>query len=321
VRVAVSTANGAASSGIVAETSRAVTFGGQAPITLPPNAAVLSDPVEVSVGALTPLAVSIDVSQGTAPTTCHLAAQQTAYIAAEGQTAAADLDSGGTPTISRHLLTGIDAYEPGGGATLVTLGDSITDGFQSTPDANRRWPDFLAERFQEASLRNIAVANEGISGNRLLSEGYGPNALSRLDRDVLSRPGVRFVTLLEGINDIGFPDVVPGAVRTPADLIGAYRQIIACVHDNGILIFGGTLTPFQGAGYYSAEGEQTRQAVNDFIRTGGEFDGVIDFDKATRDPSNPTMFLPAYDSGDHLHPSDDGYAAMADAVSLNLFRK
>ncbi len=288
VEVAVSTANGVASSGIVAGTTRVVTFSGQGAVTLAPNAAALSDPIDLPVKPLTSLAVSIYVSQGTAPTTFHRVGRQTAYIASGNQTKAATFDVSSPTTQSRYLLSGIDGYEPGGGSTIVTLGDSITDGVHSTMDANRRWPDVLAKRLQQTSLQNLAVANEGIAGNRLLKDGHGSSALSRLDKDVLSRPGVRFVTVLEGINDIGLGAHGLGPRPAPADIIGAYQQIIARAHDQGALVFGCTLTPYQRAGFYDAAGEQTRESVNDFIRTSGKFDGVIDFDSATRDPTHPT---------------------------------
>ena len=321
VRVAVSQAHGAASSGIVPGTDHPVTFGGQTSSTLAPNAAALSDPIDIPVSPLLSLAVSVYVSKGTAPTTLHAVGQQTAYIVAGDQASALSLAAGSPTTQSRYLLSGIDAVQQRGGATIVTLGDSITDGFRSSIDGNRRWPDVLAERLQQTSLRNLSVANGGIAGNRLLSNGTGPNALSRLDGDVLSKPGVRFVTLLEGINDIGLGDFGIGASPSPADIIAAYRQIIARVHERGALIFGCTLTPYKGAAYYTDAGEQTRAVVNEFIRNGGAFDGVIDFDQAIRDPNDPLRLLPAYDSRDHLHPNDDGYAAMANAVPLRLFRQ
>ena len=227
--------------------------------------------------------------------------------------------------IPRHqeFLKRIEASD--GAGDVVFLGDSITDGFNSTVDANRRWPDILAQRLQgNVVLRDLGVANQGISGNRVLSEGFGPNALSRFDRDVLSRPGVRSVILLEGINDIGLPNlsaVLPNAGAAPSaeGIIAGYRQLIARARANDVLIFGGTLTPYEGALYHTAEGEAKRGAVNAFIRESGEFDGVIDFDAAVRDPANPLRLLPAYDSGDHLHPSDAGYASMAAAVDLRLF--
>jgi lysophospholipase L1-like esterase len=323
VHIAVAASPDSASGAIVPGTDQVVTFGGSTSITLAPNAPVLSDPISMPVDRLTSLSISIYVSGATAPTTVHSLGQQTAYIASGDVAGAADLTSGSTTTQARYLLSGVDAYLPSGGATLVTFGDSITDGYHSTPDQDHRWPDFLSERLQaRASLRSVAIADEGISGNRLLSEGIGPNAQSRFDRDALSRPGVRYVILLEGINDIGFPVVFPGSAAVmSADLIAADLQLIARAHERGVLIYGATLTPFEGAGYYSSAGEATREAFNKWIRTSGAFDGVIDFDKATRDPSNPHQFLPAYDSGDHLHPNDAGYAAMANAVPLALLTR
>jgi lysophospholipase L1-like esterase len=247
---------------------------------------------------------------------------QTGYLAAGNQTAAASLP-GATTIQSRYLLSGVDALSRWGAATVVTFGDSITDGYASTPDADKRWPDDLAVRLQHVDFgESVGVANEGISGNRVRLEGIGPNAQARFDRDVLSQPGVRFMTVLEGINDIGFPVLFPGAgpTPTPNDIIAVDRQLIARAHQHGIKIYGCTLTPYEGAIYYSANGERTRVAVNSWIRSSGAFDAVIDFDKVVRDPAHPTRFLAAYDSGDHLHPSDKGYQAMADSIDLKLFK-
>jgi len=204
---------------------------------------------------------------------------------------------------------------------IVALGDSITEGVGSTFSADRRWPDRLAERLAASRReRAISVVNEGIGGNRVLHDVVGPNAQSRFDRDVLSQPGARFVIFLEGINDIGFA----GAVNfvTAEQIIAGYQKIIDRAHSHGRKIFAGTLTPFEGTlipGYFTPEGELKRETVNTFIRTSGAFDGVIDFEAAIRDPSHPTRMLPAFDSGDHLHPSDAGYQAMANAINLRLF--
>jgi lysophospholipase L1-like esterase len=196
--------------------------------------------------------------------------------------------------------------------TIATLGDSITDGFRSTVDANNRWPDQLELRIANLGPnRQYGIMNEGISGNRTLTDGAGVSAQARLDRDVLAKPGVETVIFLEGINDIG-----GGQAMSAEQLEQADRQIIDRVHAAGKCIIGGTLTPFVGAGYSSPAKEQIREALNQWIRTSGAFDGVIDFDRATRDPDNPTMFLPAYDSGDHLHPNPAGYQAMAAAVRI-----
>ncbi len=226
-----------------------------------------------------------------------------------------------SPLQSYFFLTGVQVTAEKKAAAIVTLGDSITDGTRSTPDTNSRWPNVLAMRLQETrKLDHLSVLNEGISGNRLLSAGSGPNTLARFDRDVLSHPEVEFLTVLIGINDIGNSARGTGPLVTAADIITGYRQIIARAHAHGIAVYGGTLTPIGGSGYDYPVAEATRQTVNEWIRTSGEFDAVIDFDKATRDPANPTRFLPAYDSGDHLHPNDAGYRAMGMLIPLELFR-
>jgi lysophospholipase L1-like esterase len=207
-------------------------------------------------------------------------------------------------------------------AVVVTFGDSLTEGAGST---GRPWPEVLAERLRaRARGASIAVVNAGISGNRLLREGYGPSGLERFDRDVLARPGVRWVTVLEGTNDLGFPGSVEptGASVTADQLIAAYRQLTRSAHAARLKIYGGTLPPFEGAsspGYFTPEKESVRQAVNAWVRTSGEFDAVLDFDAALRDPGRPSRLLPAYDSGDHLHPNDAGHRAMGEAVDLGLF--
>ena len=317
--VHVALANG--SGGIVPGSDHVVTFsGGTGSVTVPTAAPAVSDPIQFPVSGLTSLAISLYVPAGENPggATPHSLGQQTAYIVPGDQTGAAIL-TGAETTTSRFLLSGVGVLKGELAATIVTLGDSITDGFASTVDANHRYPDYLAQRLQG----RVAVANEGISGNRVLSEGIGPNAQSRFDRDVMSRPGVRYVILLEGINDIGFPNIAPplpnlGPEPSADQIIAGYRQLIARSHELGVLIFGGTLTPYQGAGYYTDAGEAIREAVNAFVRTSGEFDGVVDFDAAVHDPANPLRFLPVYDSGDHLHPNDAGYAKMADSVDLRL---
>ena len=208
-------------------------------------------------------------------------------------------------------------------AAIVTLGDSITDGAISTMDANRRWPDVLAERLQaDKKFAHLSVLNEGISGNRLLHDRSGPNALSRFDRDVLAQSGVKYLIVLEGINDIG--NVAQPHERSDLiidrGLLFALTQIVMRAHEHGIKVFGATLTPYKGAGYYSGAGETMREDVNQWIKTSGTFDGVIDFDQVARDPSNPAVFSPQVDSGDHLHPGDAGYKAMGSAIDLSLFR-
>jgi lysophospholipase L1-like esterase len=208
-------------------------------------------------------------------------------------------------------------------AAIVAFGDSITDGAKSTRDSNSRWPDILAQRLQaNKKTANLSVLNQGISGNRLLHDKAGPNALARFDRDVLAQSGVKYLILFEGINDIGHTalPLEPADVITADQMILALAQMATSAHEHGIKVIGATLAPYKGAKYESEKGEQIRQAVNSWIRTARIFDGVIDFDRITRDPNNPSAYLPTVDSGDHLHPNDAGYKTMGDAIDLSLFR-
>jgi lysophospholipase L1-like esterase len=303
-------------------TDRAVTFsGGHPSVIIPPGALVLSDPVDLKVPALASLAISLYLPQSTGPATWHLEGKQTAYIVSGNATNATDVSSGATTSTARFFLAGVETASRECRSAIVTFGDSITDGTQSTVDTNHRWPDRLAERLNSRGDQR-GVVNEGISGNRILHDTAGPNALSRFDRDVLATPGVRFMTVLLGINDIGFGGFIPTEAVTPDDIIAGHRQMIARARSRGIRIYGATLTPFNNAGapYFSAAHEADRQAVNAWIRGSGEYDAVIDFDKVVRDPADPTKLLAAYDSGDHLHPNDAGYKAMADSIDLRLFR-
>lgn len=322
-RVAVS-AGGPA---IVSGTDRALTFGGSPTATIPPGALLVSDPVRLQVAPLSDVAVSLYFSGAVSATTEHSLGVQTTWITPPGNfTGDADLPAGGSTTTSWYFLNGVEVAADARAAAIVTLGDSITDGYASTVSANRRWPNALARRLQARhATADLAVVDQGISGNRVLHDFIGPNALSRLDRDVLVQSGARWVVVLEGINDIG----LPGAFGTPAEhvtadeIIDGHQQLIARAHAMGLRVYGGTLTPFEGTifpGYFTPEGEVKRQAVNRWIRTSRAYDAVIDFDAATRDPAHPTRLLPAYDSGDHLHPNDAGYQAMADAVDLRLFQ-
>jgi lysophospholipase L1-like esterase len=311
-------------------TDRALTFGGVPSITIPAGAPVLSDPVALDAPPLSELAVSIYLPHPTSVSTVHLLGLQTSYVSAPDS---GDLTDAGTllpssPIGSWPLLTGVQVNASRRGEAIVVLGDSITDGAGSTIDANRRWPDMLSERLQaRPSLDHLAVLNQGIIGNRLLRPGTGPVAqllgaagLARFDRDVVAQPAVGFAIVLLGINDIGAPASEAVSVD---ELIAGYRQLIERAHLRGIKIFGATLPPFEGAtmpGFYSPEGEQKRQAINEWIRSAGEYDGMIDFDRALRDPDHPTRLSPVYDSGDHLHPNDAGTRAMAQAVPLRLFR-
>jgi lysophospholipase L1-like esterase len=296
-------------------TDRAVTFAGMRSPTIPPFAPLVSDPVALAIPPLSKLVVSIHVPGEATRATLHGLGVETTQIVPGDQTGAASL-SGGRTTTQRFILSGIDVSGSPATGTIVTLGDSITDGALSSDDQDRRWPDVLAVRLQHAGL-HFAVANAGISGNRLLLTGAGPAALARLDRDVLAVPAVRYVVVLEGVNDIG---AAKNAPPRPEELIASYRQIIERAHTHGIKVFGATILPYKGAGYWSEAGEAVRQAVNAWTRAPGHFDGVIDLDRAVADKADPLTMAAAYDSGDHLHPKDAGYKAMADAVDLKLFR-
>jgi lysophospholipase L1-like esterase len=303
---------------------RALSFSGRASVTIPAGALAISDPIEMQVASLSEVAVSVYLPQQTiGDTTCHDDAQSTNYVAPGDETSATAL-SGARTIESWCFVKGIEVgADSEKAAAIVTFGDSITDGAKSTMDANRRWPDVLAERLQaDKKFAHLSVLNEGISGNRLLHDRSGPNALSRFDRDVLAQSGVKYLIVLEGINDIGNvaqPHERSDLISTE-DILFALTQLVMRAHEHGIKVFGATLTPYKGAGYYSAVGETMRGDVNQWIKTSGTFDGVIDFDQVARDPSNPAAFSPQVDSGDHLHPGDAGYKAMGSAIDLSLFR-
>jgi lysophospholipase L1-like esterase len=313
-------------SAVILSTDHSVTFSGQPSISVPPGTMVLSDPIPLRVPTQADLAISIYIPQDVAERTIHPDAFQDSYLSPTGDFVGAASILNATTIQTWPFLVGLDVAVGASAATIVALGDSITDGTQSTPNSNQRWPNLLAERlFARSSKNKFGVIDAGISGNRLLldSGSAGPSALERFDRDVLIQPGAQYVIVLEGINDVG----APGPYRplsetvTAGDLIVAFRQLIARAHERGVKIFGCTLTPFQGAvPYYNLANEAKREELNQWIRTSNAFDGVIDFDKALRDPKDPKRLLPQYESRDHLHPSDAGYKAMADAIDLNLFQ-
>jgi len=313
--------------GTVSGTDRALTFSGSGSVTIPPGALAVSDSVKLDVPALSDLAVSLYLPGSTGQATWHAAALATNYVSPPGDfTGAADMPVGHTVT-SWFYLTDVEVKASKDSFAVVTFGDSITDGTRSTPDTNHRWPNLLAERLAQHHAR-LSVVDQGIAGNRILHDLIGPNALARFDRDVLAQPGVGYVTVLLGINDIGDISRVitgqPGLAPQPVSadqIIAGHLQMIARAHQQGLKIVGCTLTPFEGAAYFTPEGETKRQAVNKFIRTAGAYDGVIDFDVTVRDPNHPTQLQPMYDSGDHLHPNDAGYKAMADTIDLSLFKK
>ncbi len=266
--------------------------------------------------------MSLYVPGETGPPTSHGTGLHTTYISKEGDFTAQSAIADATTKFSYYYLAAIDVDAPADAAALVTFGDSITDGTRSMPNSNHSWPTLLAARLAGNKKTNmIGVANMGISGNRVLYDGSGASALARFDRDVLSQSGVKWVMLLEGINDIGRVGATPPSPEAPTadDLIAAYRQFIDLAHTHGIKVIGCTLTPYEGASYAREPGEVVREAVNAFIRTGGAFDAVVDFEAATRDSANPKRFRASFDPGDHLHPNNAGYEAMADAVDLKIF--
>ena len=304
-------------------TDHAITFGGQATVRIPPGAAMYSDPVALAVAPLSDVAVSFYLpSQVMRGETYHAFADQDNFVADGDQSAAATIPQPATLQ-SWYFLDGIDVPAVEGSRAIVTLGDSITDGAHSTANANRRWPDVLAARLkQEHGMENVSVLNEGIGGNRVLNDQAGPSALARMNRDVLAQNGVRSVIVLESINDIGRLAHLTALEDdiTAQQLEHGLKQIADAAHEHGIKAFGATLTPYGGAAYNSERGERVREDVNNWIRSSGTFDGLIDFDQITRDPQNPDRFNPAYDSGDHLHPSDAGYKAMGEGIDLKMFK-
>ncbi|PWU08788.1 MAG: GDSL family lipase [Terriglobia bacterium] len=310
-------------SAIVAGSDRTLAFNGRSSVMIPAGAQMVSDPVDFNLPALGDLAVSVYIPGDSGVVTMHSTGLHTTYIANGDMTAAAAIAEPVATRTSWYWVSGVDVLAPAEAGAIVAFGDSITDGATSTVDADRSWPSMLARRVAgNPATPNLAVVNEGISGNRLLRDNAGVNALARLDRDVLSQPGVKWMTLMEGINDIGRATgrgSLPSDSVTTDDLIGAMRQIIERAHTRGIKVLGCTLTPYEGAAYYSEVGEVIRQAVNRWIRTAGAFDAVVDFDAVVRDPNNPKQFRADFNERDHLHPNDAGYKAMADAIDLAIF--
>jgi lysophospholipase L1-like esterase len=300
-------------------TGKALTFNKQSSVSIPAGALAVSDSVPFKFAALSDVTVSFYLPSPSGPITEHQLGVATSYHATGNVVSSATLDAPTTLT-SWEYLNGIDALAPLDAAAVITIGDSITDGARSTVDTNQRWPDELARRLQaDPKRRNLSVLNEGISGNKILLDGAGPNVLARFDRDVLAQSGAKYLLILEGINDIGRLHTTPDAGLTAADLISAMSQMIMRAHTHDIAVIGCTLTPYHGAGYYTDQGEAIRKAVNDWIRTSGAFDGVVDFEAAVRDPAHPDTYLPTVDPGDHLHPNDAGYKIMGDAIDLKLF--
>lgn len=312
----------------VAETTRPVMFNGAPSVTVAAGTSALSDPVALPVAALQDLAVSFYLPARVATSTIHSVAMQTTFITRGDRAAEAVWPNADTDT-SRFFLTDVEVEGDGPARAVVIVGDSITDGVGSTSDANRRWSDALAERLQaDPALASIAVVNAGIVGNRILNDGVepfiGPSSLSRFDRDALDKPGVRWVILLQGSNDISASDMLksPKDRVTAPQIIAGMQTLIARAHARGIQIWGATILPRDGVQkpfVTTAAGTAARAMVNDWIRSSGAFDAVIDFEHVMRDPGRPARLLPAFDSGDHLHPNNLGYRAMAAAVDLRRF--
>ncbi|WP_062434238.1 SGNH/GDSL hydrolase family protein [Herbidospora daliensis] len=298
--------------------SRPVTFQGRTSVSVPVGAQAVSDPLNFPVAAGTNLTVTMYLAQGQASNlvTSHPGSRTTSHLLAGDHVAATDLP-GATPTDHWYFLSGVETVSDA--RALVVVGDSLTDGRGSTTNGNDRWPDVLADR-----LRGVPVLNQAAGGNRVLNDGLGPNLLARLDRDVLATSGVAWLLVFEGVNDIGTAEASEAAqAQVAADLIAAYEQIAVRAQAQDIRVYGATITAFGGnTGYDDPAGlrEATRQRVNQWIRTSGVFEAVIDVDKVTRDPADPRRLLPAYDTGDHLHFNPAGYRAIADAVPARLFR-
>ncbi|HEU4624653.1 MAG TPA: SGNH/GDSL hydrolase family protein [Steroidobacteraceae bacterium] len=319
---------------VQAGTDRQITFDGKPGTTIPTGAPLLSDPVDLPVKALATLSISLFVPEDTGPCTCHAVGMQTAYVSEPGDFTKESF-APKEKIFARAFISGVEVESATPAKAIAVLGDSISDGVGSTNDANRRWPDLLAERLAARGGKSgWGVVNMGISGNRLLSDGAGQSALARFDRDVLSVPGLGYVIVFLGVNDLGiaygnfgsgpmaefFKSQQGPNKATAESMIAGYRQLIARAHEHGVKIYGATIAPYEGAFYYSAEGNSVREAINQWLRTSGAFDAVLDFDAVFRDPAKPTQMAIPLQAGDHLHGSDAGYEAVAKSIDLKLFK-
>jgi lysophospholipase L1-like esterase len=317
-RIALSAGHGE----VTLPSANVLTFGGQPSVIIPPGALILSDPVALKLAPFADVAVSLYLpAQPMRQVSVHSLALQTSY-AAPGNVVGAKALEGAKEIYNWPIVKGIDVKVDGDYGAIVTIGDSITDGARSTRDANARWPNILATRLQaNKKTAKLAIINQGISGNRVLHDNAGPSALARFDRDVIAQAGVKYLIFMESINDIGHATNPknPDNPVTTEELIAAFGQMAERAHTHGIKVIGATLTPYGGAGYSSPAGEIMRQAINKWIRTTNQIDGVIDFEKATQDAAKPDTFAASSDSGDHLHPADPGYKIMGDSIDLKLF--
>ncbi len=315
----------------IAGTSRTLTFSGDASAVIPRAAPFVSDPVALAVPSLSRLKVEFYLPKPTGPCTCHLTGQDELAVSPPGNFIGKPFEPASKAQF-RAFLSGVEVDSPKALGTIVAYGDSITDGVGSTPGKNTRWPDILANRLQAAG-KKYAVANQAISGNRVLSPGMGESALARFDEDVLSLPNVKYMIIFEGVNDIGNrfgPTRGPGggpalpALEQPQitveEMIAGYKQLIARAHEKGIKVIGSPIGPYKGASYWTEEGEAARQKINDWIVNGGAFDGVVRFDIAFADPADPRQYRDGYHMGDHLHGSDAGLKAVGDSIDLKLFK-
>jgi lysophospholipase L1-like esterase len=310
----------AGASVIKSGTDHQLLFDRRSRVTIPAGAMMVSDPIDFELPPLADVAITVHVEDAPLTITSHPGSRTTSYLLKGNSVWAVDLPD--TTKIDRwYFINGIDILGPTSSGSVVVLGDSITDGRGSTANGNDRWPDQLSRRLQ-AQLLSVGVLNQGIGGNRLLRDGLGPNALARFDRDVIAQAGVRWLIILEGVNDLGTRKKAGeshSSWATAEDMLQAYSQMIVRAHAHGIKVYGGTITPLMESSYSAPDVEADRQKVNEWIRTSGSFDGVIDFDRSLRDPAHPDQLLPAFDSGDHLHPSPAGYMAMANAVPVAIF--
>jgi lysophospholipase L1-like esterase len=306
-------------SAVAPGSDHALTFNGKPGCTLEPGVVLLSDPLDFTVAPLADLAVSLYIPGEVSTPTNHATALHNTYIKTGDATADSEMAEA-DKTQAYYWLAGIDVLASANTAAIVTFGDSITDGARSSNESNHSWPALLAARLAaNKATANIGVANMGIGGNRVLRDVSGVSALGRFDRDVLSQSGVKWVMLLEAINDIGHGTTVPSETVTADDIIGAYKQMIERAHTQGVQVIGCTLTPYEGAGYYREDFEKVREDINAWIRAPGNFDAFVDFEAAVRDAGDAKKLRAEFDPGDHLHPNDKGYESMANAIDLGIF--